>query len=379
MDTKKLLIVGGGDLCMQLLKLLMPSCQFVFYLAGRDMEKLIRICNMLRVGCLQLGKTCTIYPVVMDLAEGNVEENSATLSRIRPDIIFNGAALQSWRAITQLSDDNFKALEQARFGPWLPMQLAPAYELMRAVKHSGVRVMTVNAAFPDAVNAVLYKVGMAPDTGSGGIANLIPALRLSIARLAMVPPEKVQVRLVAQQYFAHHVAKAALPPWAPYRLSYSVNGVDYTGEFQDALIFRSVCTHFRSLGGININFLNAISAAQILKNLHSAEDLITHAPGPNGLPGGYPVRVGMGHVLLALPYEVSRAEAISVNQMGLREDGIDTLHADGSVTFDARKMAIMEELMGFYVGRMPLADVHQCAHELNCKFREFTQSSLQKA
>jgi hypothetical protein len=379
MNIKKLLIIGGGDLCLQLLKLLAPSGQFVLYLAGRDLENLTRSCNMLRVGCLQLGKTCTIYPVVMDLAEGNVEDNSATLSRIRPDIIFNGASLRSWRSIVQLSNDNAHAFEYAGFGPWLPMQLAPAYELMRAVKHSGVRLLTVNAAFPDAVNAVLYKVGMAPDTGAGGIANLIPALRLSIARLAMTAPETVQVRLVAQQYFAYYVASGVLPPWAAYRLRYAVNGVDCTGEFEDAQIFRLVCTHFRSLGGININFFNAISAAEVLENLHSPEEIITHAPGPNGLPGGYPVRVGMGQVLLALPYEVPRAEAISVNQLGLREDGIDALHADGSVTFASQKMAVMEELLGFYVGRMPLADVHQCAYELNCKFREFIQSSRQKA
>ena len=373
MDSKKLLIVGGGDLCMQLLKLLVPGGQFIFYLAGRDLEKLTRSCNLLRVGCVQLGKTCTIYPVVMDLAEGNVEENSAVLSRIRPDIILNAAALQSWRAITQVSSEKLKVLEKARFGPWLPLLLAPAYELMRAVKHSGVRLLTVNAAFPDAVNPVLDKVGLGPDTGTGGISNLIPALRLSIARLAMTPPEAIQVRLVAEQFFAQYVAYVGLPANAAYHLTYWVNGRECTGEFEDAQIFHSVCTHFRSLGGINVNFFNAISAVQVLESLHSPEEIITHAPGPNGLPGGYPVRVGMGQVLLALPYGVSRAEAISVNQRGLSEDGIDAIHADGSVTFAPQKMAVMEGLLGFHVARMQLADVHHYAHELIRKYQEFNQ------
>ena len=379
MNNQKLLIVGGGDLCLQLLKLLVPTGVFTFYIAGRDQEKLTRSCNFFRLGALQLGKTCTIYPVVLDLAEGNVEENSATLCRIRPDIIFNCASLQSWRTVSHACGSHYHALDKACFGPWLPMQLAPAYELMRAIKHSGVRALTVNGAFPDAVNAVLDRVGLAPDTGTGGIANLVTALRLSIARLAMAPPETVQVRLVAEQYFAQYVAHAGLPPAAPYRLGYAIDGQDCSGEFEDVQVFDSVCTHFRSLGGININFLNAISAAQVLENLHNPVEVITHAPGPNGLPGGYPVRVGMGQILLALPYGVSRADAISVNQLGLREDGIDKIGADGSVTFTSQNMAVMEQLLGFYLPCMLLADVHQCADELGRKYQEYAQSCRLKA
>lgn len=374
MDNQKLLIVGGGDLCLQLLRLLVPTGVFTFYIAGRDQEKLTRSCNFFRVGALQLGKTCTIYPVVMDLAEGNVEENSASLRRIRPDIIFNCASLQSWRTVSHACGGYYQALDKACFGPWLPMQLAPAYELMRAIKHSGVRVLTVNGAFPDAVNAVLDKVGLGPDTGTGGIANLVTALRLSIARLALAAPETVQVRLVAEQYFAQYVAHAGLPLAVPYRLGYAIDGQDCTGKFEEAQIFDSLCTHFRSLGGININFLNAISAAQVLENLHNPVEVITHAPGPNGLPGGYPVRVGMGQVLLALPHGVSRADAISVNQRGLRADGIDKIDADGSVVFTSQNMAVMKQWLGFYLARMPLADVHQCANALSRKYREFAHS-----
>ena len=280
MNSKKLLVVGGGDLCMQLLKLLTAEDTFTIYVAGRDLEKITRSCNLLRLGSLQRGRECALYPTVMDLTEGNVEENSATLLRIRPDIIFNCASLQAWRVITQLPSDLHQALDKARFGPWLPMQLAPAYEPMRAVRHSGIKVLTVNAAFPDAVNTVLDKAGLAPDTGTGGIANLIPALRLSIARLAMQLPESVHVRLVAQQQFGQHLAAYGMPSNPHYRLSYAVNGLDCTGAFDETLIFNSVCTHFRSLGGVNINFFNAISAARVLENLYGDTEIITHVPGP---------------------------------------------------------------------------------------------------
>lgn len=374
MEKKKLMFVGGGDLCLQILKMLVPRDDFVFYLAGRDLEKVTRSCNLLRLGCLQLGGTCTVYPVVMDLAEGHIEANARTIYRIRPDIIFNSASLQSWRVITQLPLEHYQALDRARLGPWLPMHLAPAYELMRAIKQSGIKAVTVNAAFPDAVNVVLDKVGMAPDTGIGGIANMIPAVRLSIARLAMRPPENVQVRLVAQQGFCQQVARMGLAPDAQYRLTYWVDNLDRTGEFADEVIFNAVCTNFRSLGGVDINFFNAISAVRLLENLHAEHEIITHVPGPNGLPGGYPVRVGLGQVLLALPYGVSRSDAIEVNQRGQRQDGISAIRADGSVSFASEQMAVMEALLGFTMSNLQLQDVHQYAAELGRKYQSFADS-----
>lgn len=374
MEKKKLMLVGGGGLCLQILKMLVPRDDFIFYVAGRDLEKVTRRCNLLRLGCLQLGVTCTVYPVVMDLADGHMEANATTIYRIRPDIIFNSASLQSWRTITQLPLEHYRALSKAGFGPWLPMHLAPAYELMRAIKHSGIKVVTVNAAFPDAVNVVLDKVGMAPDTGIGGIANMIPAIRLSIARLVMRPPENVQVRLVAQQGFCLQVAHRGLAPDAQYRLTYWVDNLDRTGEFADEVIFSAVFTDFRSLGGADINFFNAISAVRLLENLHAEHEIITHVPGPNGLPGGYPVRVGMGQVLLALPYGVSRSDAIAVNQGGQSQDGISTIRADGSVGFEFEQMAVMEALLGFTVSNLKLQDVHECAAELGRKYQSFADS-----
>jgi hypothetical protein len=379
MEKKRLLLVGGGDLCLQILKILVPRDAFVFYVAGRDLAKVTRTCNLLRLGCLQSGGNCTIYPLVMDLDEGNIDANANIIYRIRPDIIFNSASLQSWRVITQLPPAIHLALDKAQFGPWLPMHLAPAYELMRAVKNSGIKVLTINSAFPDAVNVVLDKVGLAPTSGTGGIANLVPAVRHAIAGLALRPPESVEVRLVAQQSFCHSVSRSGVPRVAHYRLNYCVDSVNCTGEFDEETIFNAVSATFHSLDGVDVNFFNAISAVELLENLFEKREIVTHAPGPSGLPGGYPVRVGMGRVLLALPKSVSRAEAIAVNQQGQRQDGIYEIHPDGSVTFESEQMSIMNSLMGFSMPRMKLHDVHQWAAELGLKYKLLADGGRQSA
>jgi hypothetical protein len=255
------------------------------------------------------------------------------------------------------------------------MHLAPAYALMRAVRQSGVRALTVNVAFPDAVNTVLDKVGLAPDVGAGNIANLVPATRSAIALLAGCEPDKVRVKLIGQHYFSHYVPRAGLPDEANFHLCYWVDGVEWTGEFSARNIFDRVATSFRRLGGVDGQFLTAASAVNIINNLYGLQEIETHAPGPHGLPGGYPVRIGMGKVLLSLPYGIGRAEAISANQLGQRQDGIELIRADGQVSFGQEQMNVMESLLGFFMPQMQVADAASWADELGSKYKTFAQNA----
>ncbi|MDB5983340.1 MAG: Uncharacterized protein JWQ69_4355 [Pseudomonas sp.] len=373
MDKKKLLIVGAGSLCLQILQIMVPRNGFQFYVASRNQEKTTRLCNLIQLATLQMGEVSSITPIQMDL--NDIAKTSETLARIKPDIVVNCASLQSWRVITELPKPFFDALDLAQFGPWLPMHLTPAYYLMRAVKHSGIKTLTVNAAFPDAVNTVLDKAGLAPDVGVGNVANLIPATQMAIAGLAACSPDQVQVKLIAQHYFSHYVPRGGLPQEAQYRLSYWVNGVEWTGRFRDTDIFFLARTQFRRLGGVDGQFLTAASAYKVISNLFSMDEIEAHAPGPHGLPGGYPVRVGMGQVLLSLPYGVSRAEAIDINKRCQRQDGIASINADASVTFELEQMSIMETLMGFSMPHMKLQDAEQWSVELGHKYKTYAQKA----
>jgi hypothetical protein len=378
MQRKKLLIVGGGNLCLQVLQILALRNQFDFHVASRNLEQATRLCNLVSLGALQLNVSVRIQAWEMDLTESAIERNAETLSRIKPDVILNCASLQSWRVITQLPKATFDALDQAQLGPWLPMHLAPAYALMRAVKQSCPKSLVLNAAFPDAVNAVLYKVGMAPDVGVGNIANLIPATRCAIARLARCEPSRVCVKLIGQHFFSHYVPRHGLPQQANFNLSYWIDGRERTDEFSADVIFRSVADNFRRLGGVDGQYLTAMSAISVLENLFADEEVHVHAPGPHGLPGGYPVKVGMGQVLLGLPYGVRREEAIQVNEAGQRQDGIQSIMADGTVMFGSAQMNVMEQMLGYFVAGMKVQDAAECTNELGQKYQAFAHNISQQ-
>jgi hypothetical protein len=373
MDRKKLLIVGAGNLCQQILQIMVPRNGFHFYVASRNLDKTTRLCNLIQLAALQMGEVSSLTPLQMDL--NDIARTSETLARIKPDIVVNCASLQSWRVITELPKPFFEALDQAQFGPWLPMHLTPAYQLMRAVKTAGIKTLTVNAAFPDAVNTVLDKAGLAPDVGIGNVANLIPATQMAIAGLAACTPDQVQIKLIAQHYFSHYVPRGGLPPQAQYHLSYRVNGADWSGRFRDEDIFFQARTQFRRLGGVDGQFLTAASAFKVINHLFSETEVDVHAPGPHGLPGGYPLRVGMGQVLLSLPHGVSRADAIEINKRCQRQDGIHSINADASVTFELEQMSIMEALMGFSMPHMKLQDTEQWSVELGHKYRAYAEKA----
>jgi hypothetical protein len=381
MHRKKLLIVGGGNLCLQVLQILAPRNQFEFHVASRDLEKADRLTNLIRLAALQQNVTVEIHSHQMDLCESWIGRNAETLLKIKPDIVLNCASLQSWRVITQLPAERFVALDHAQLGPWLPMHLAPAYALMRAIKQSCPKCLVVNAAFPDAVNSILYKVGMAPDVGIGNVANLVPATRSAIARLAERLPSQVVVKLIGHHFFSHYVPRHGLPPQVPeptFNLTYWIDGEERTGEHAADAIFASIATEFRRLGGTDGQYLTAMSAVAVLENLFAENEVRVHGPGPHGLPGGYPIKVGMGKVLLDLPYGVRREEAIKVNEAGQRLDGINSILADGTAVFGQSQMAVMQRELQFSMAEMRVSDAAAWAEELGCKYKTYVENGLHK-
>lgn len=373
MPRKKLLLVGAGNLCLQILKILGPRNAFDFVVLGRNEETTIRLCNLVALSCAQLGQFIAIKPVVADLTD--IAKVAQLLREEAPDMLVNCASLQSWRVITGLPKLSFEKLDQAQFGPWLPMHLTLMHCLMRAVKASGITTKTVNAAFPDAVNPILARIGLAPDIGVGNVANLVPAVRFSIARLLECAPADVQVRLYAQHYFSHYVPRGGLPPRASYRLLYEVRDrPELAGPSAEA-IFSTVKSEFRRLGGVDGQFLTACSAVTVIEGLFSPTPVVVHAPGPVGLPGGYPVLLHEGRIDVQFCEACPKDEAVRINTICQSQDGIDEIHCDGSVSYNPQCMAVMQSMLGYSKNTMSIEQSAEFALELASKYLSFKNST----
>lgn len=145
----KIMLFGAGNLTANVLHLLARRRSAKLVVVGRDLERTVRLVNLVRLTALQLGESVKIEAEAADLLDTG--RTAELVAMHKPDVIFNGATLQSWRVLTTLPKDKFDALDAAQFGPWLPMHLTLMHRLMVAVIASGHKTAVVNAAFPDAV------------------------------------------------------------------------------------------------------------------------------------------------------------------------------------------------------------------------------------
>jgi hypothetical protein len=371
-SQKTVMIVGLGDLGAHVLDMLSRSPERPrIVVAGRKEEPLVRRKNLARYAALHLGATPDLDHVVLDLDDE--ARTAEVLSAVNPDIVFSAVSLQSWRVITELPKPVFDELDEAQFGPWLPMHLTPVHALMRAVKLSGVRARVVNSAFPDCVNAVLGKVGLAPTIGIGNVANIIPALRTSAAFVLDQPVSRVRVSLVAQHYFTHRVPRCGDAGGAPFHLTATLDGEDVTKELDVARVLSLLTTQFRRQGGLAGQMLTAASAMSVLSAMLEDAGRLAHAPGPNGLPGGYPVRITARGGEPVLPEGLSLGDAIRMNEGCQRRDGIERIDQDGTVHFTEQEMAIMKRMLGYECRSMRIEESGAWARELRAKYVDFAK------
>ncbi|MFR9798218.1 hypothetical protein ACL02U_20285 [Streptomyces sp. MS06] len=365
-----IMLVGMGDLSARVLSMLLgdPATNRVV-LAGRDTETIRRRGNLALFTATNLGLHGSVDTVHMDLR--NVEATAETLARVRPDIVFMGGSLQSWRVITRLPREVFEELDEAQFGPWLPMHLTLNHLLMQAVRASGTGARVVNASFPDAVGPVLDKVGLAPAIGVGNVANIVPALTRGSAHLLGVGAADVELRLVAQHYFSHYVPRFGDAGNGAYHLDVRVRGAEASADIDHRALFAQLDNRLKRLGGVEGQLLTASSAVRVLRGMAADSGVLAHAPAPSGLPGGYPVRVHRDGGTLDLPEGVTAEQAVRLNEVCQRADGIDRIDDDATVHFAEREMSVMKRLLGYDCPSMKLGDCAEWADELAQKYAEF--------
>jgi hypothetical protein len=369
MARTTIMVIGIGDLGGHVLELLARAPgSWRFIAVGRTPDRLVRKANIALFGAAQQGYYPRVEHAVADL--NRIDQAAETIYRYKPEIIFNAATLQSWWVINALPREIFERLDRARYGPWLPMHLTLVHKLMQAVKQTGLDVRVINAAFPDAVHPVLQKVHLAPTVGIGNVANPIPALRCACAAYLGRPMRDVQLFFVAHHFVSHYLPRFGNAGGAPYYLRVVVDGEDVTAELDVAKVFADLPTRFCRVGGREGQILTASSAAEIILAMAEDRGVLTHAPGPLGMPGGYPVRVDGEGVRVALPRELSLKDATRINEEGQRFDGIDQIAADGTVTFTPRAAGIMNEMLGYDCRAMSLGESEARAVELSCKVKE---------
>jgi hypothetical protein len=367
--TPKVMLVGLGNLGSVLLELLArDSLHLALVVGSRNADRAAARCNLARLGAAAQGRHPDIRFVPLDL--DNVERTVATLAAERPAIVIGTASMQTWWLPDLLPPRAAEAVGRAGFGAWLPVHLAPMLKLMQAVQAAGVPGVWLTAPFPDVVNVVLGRAGLAPTCGIGNLGEIVPKVRLLAAGHLGCPPEAVRVVLVAHHALEPLVYEDANRDVPPHFLRVYHGSLDVTREVEAE---RLLLSPWRLPPGPAIHFLTAATTVRLVRALCSQEDHHLHVPAPCGLPGGYPVVVGAGRVEVEPIDGLSLHDAIALNEQSHRFDGIERIERDGTVVFCEASAAAMREALGYNCGRLDPGEARPRAEELIRRFREFAR------
>ena len=350
----RLLLISLGKLTGALLEAAARDSRFdTIIIAGRQSDYGRAKANQARIGAALEGRFPRITFEPFDFNEAGA---ALRLQSFDPDVAFAAPSLLPWWKVAASANPKAKGMP---FAGWLACNLAPMLKLATVWGESGLSCPWVGAAYPDVVNAVLASIGPAPTVGCGNIAEAIPKIRFAAAAATGAPPQEVEVRLVAEHAleFRHYAEPGAGLP--PYLLQVRWGERDVTAEGLAGL------THPMPIPyDLDFNLLTASATVGLLAALAGGEAIATHAPAPNGLLGGYPIRVSRGKVELDLAPHWSEAEAMAINRNSLPFDGIAEIDADGLVHFTDRTAAALRALLGRPVDRLKPEEAPTHAAEL---------------
>lgn len=347
---------------------------------SRESDRGAARCNLSQLSAAARGFSTDIEHRVADVAHPG--QLADVVEEVAPDLVINAASMQTWWFL-DLFPPNVRALEAAGFGAWLPLHLALALRVMEGLAAAGYKGPVINAAYPDVINVVLARMGMAPTVGIGNIDELVVKVRMLIARDLSIGPDELEVFLVAHHALqrtafrsgkswsrtssleADQIAEDKLPP---YHLRVAHAGRDLTekADAHGALLRPCPLPDGPGWGGFT-----AVSAARLVDALFSDRTWQMHAPGPAGLPGGYPVTVGTGKIEVSSIRDLSLDEAISINEKSHQFDGIARIEENGAVVLTEEAATVMRDTLGYEGKTVQPAEADQHADELARRFNEY--------
>jgi hypothetical protein len=364
-----IMLVGLGGLGSIILELLAREEGLGRIVVGsRNAERGMARCNLARLGAMAQGYAPSISFIPLDL--NDKEAVAETVHREVPDVILSTATMQTWWLPDLLPPEQAAAIKSAGFGVWLPVHLTLTLKLMEALREADYRGITLTAPFPDVVNCVLGRLDLAPTCGVGNISQFVPKIRLLAAERLGTPLDEVRVLMVAHHALGPAVVRAQVDNIPPYFLRIEHGVQDMTEAIgADQLL---VAPYPRASGPAS-HFLTAGTTVRLVRAFFSPSGALLHAPGPNGLPGGYPLIVGRSGVQPAPIEGLTLAEAIAINERSHPFDGIERIEADGTVVFCPAAADVLRVELGYECDRLVPDESEERAKELMARFRAYAE------
>lgn len=295
----------------------------------------------------------------------DIDATAELINKYSPDLIYTSMTLMSWTVATFFPDDVHEQVKQIA-GPMMPLHLALSYKLMQAVKKSGSTAVCIQNSWPDIVNPILSRCGLDVLVGGGNHDLVVAEIKREISIDKNVPMSEVNVWFVAEHAInVRDIKRLGIP----YFLKVMVGDRDITSEYDlDSLAQMTPCpAEWISWAA---HPLVASSAVRNIMAVLNDTNEFAHSPGPNGLIGGYPLRISATGVKIELPQELTLEQAVKINADGAKFEGIEEIRGDGTLVVTDEAYEITKKLVGVECREVNPADALDWAKELAPAFRK---------
>lgn len=304
-------------------------------IVGRDIEKVKKISVIANSRAAITSTDILFIPKEASFdSEASIEN---IITKFTPKIVLQMASLQSPWEFNNQKSTWVSLINNSGFALTIPFQAFLTIKLARIIKKTGLSIHFVNACYPDLVNPILKFLGYNVTCGVGNVSIIE-----SVIRSVKNSYRKMNISILG--HHVHLTQKTNIP--LEYRKP-RVWGDDINYDLVDLAL-----NQIRSIKDDELNQLTGLISAQTILNLLKPEYTLYNIPGPNGLPGGYPVLMSSQGVILNLPNKISEEEAVLWNLECSKYDGA-SIDKDGFIKFNrlvsgALKQNNIKHFKGFY-------------------------------
>ncbi|GGE02103.1 hypothetical protein SAMN05421774_101425 [Gemmobacter megaterium] len=316
-------------------------------IAGRNRTRLDWLRTAGNARAAMFGTPARFATQPIDLLEPEASE--ALIRAHRPRLVVQAASIQTSTVISDGGSRWTDLVAEGGLSATAVFQALISGRMAAAISALSPRTRLINCSFPDVVNGMITEMGHQVLCGTGNVAILSNVFEGARDGL----PDG-RLRVLAQYQ--------CLAPW---RLAPEAR----TGAFAPRVFVgdRELDDPFATFRQCRLTPEPAIeisgaSGVTLMLALIAGRPWQGHVPGPNGLAGGYPVRLQGDRLALDLPAGVAEAEAIAWNDAFERRNGLTV--SQGRACYHGRLRALLEEAGWPHAGGFDLAALEPVCQDM---------------
>lgn len=324
-------------------------------IAGRNRERLDWLITAGNARAAMFDTPARFSSCQIDLVEEGACER--LIDKYAPSMVVQAASIQTSTVISDKGSRWTDIVAEGGLSATAVFQALISTRMAAAISRLTPGTPLINCSFPDVVNGMITEMGYDVLCGTGNVAILSNVFQGALGR----PEGDLKV-------LAHY---QCLAPWRKPRDQRT--GADAPRVFIDDLEVDDVFATFADckLTPEPAIEISGASGVTLMLAIATGKPWRGHVPAPNGLPGGYPVKLQGKSLSLDLPKGISEQDAIAWNDSFEKKKGMTV--SNGWAKYHGRLEVVLAQAEMPYANGFALSDLEEVCRAMTAH-KELLQS-----